>query len=868
MDKRFATHTGPFGWVRRFWQKPWVRWAVGLAVGGAAAAFVALIVFAAWVSKDLPDPNSLNSFKVAQSTKIYDRTGTVLLYEIHGDENRTLIPIDQIPQIMRQATVAIEDRKFYDHHGVDWVGLVRAVVRNALRGQSPRGTSTLTQQLVRNTIIENTSGYLRKLKEMILSLQIERTFSKDQILQMYLNEIPYGNTIYGVESAAQNYFGKPTRDLTLDEAALLASIPQAPDRLSPYGTGVRGDNRPQLVQRQRLVIEKMAEQGFITEEQAEEAKKIDTLAKLKPQNIGNIKAPHFVMYIRSLLADQFAAEGGLKYVEQGGLRVITTLDWEKQQSAQRIVSDFVEKNGKTYQFNNAALVSLDPKTGQLLTMVGSADFFKKEIDGQVNVTLSARQPGSSFKPIVYAAAFAKGYLPSTEIYDTFTSFKTDGPNYEPRNYNLRDNGPVTLRKALQGSLNVPAVKLLYLVGVGPVLDFADQLGYTTLKDRSRFGLSLVLGGGEVTPLEHAHAFSAFANDGIQMPVTPILRVEANGKVLSEWQQPPGTRVVDQQTTRTLNDVLTDNEARTYVFGSRNSLTLPDRAVAAKTGTTNNYYDAWTVGYTPNFLTAVWVGNTKYVPMKRGSDSSTVAAPIWQAFMKEATKGMPKETFPKPEPSMETKPAIKGGALVKRLRIDKSTGLLATEFTPANQVEERTYLEPHDILYFIDKDDPLGDPPTNPANDPQFTAWETGVQNWLSRTNATTTAQAPTVSSDQYGPAFAPQLTILEPANQSAVRSRFVPIRVEASAPRGVANIQVRLGDRDLGSVQGTSQNFGVTIPEDLPDGFYDLVLTAKDDIGNSTSQTVTIHLQLQEDTGPGIFDGILTFPPTSSTTSF
>lgn len=846
MDNRFATQKPSSSRLHRLWERRWIRWGVGLIFGGIIAGGVALVLLAAWVSKDLPDPNSLYSRQIAQSTKIYDRTGTVLLYEIHGDEKRTLVPIDQIPSVLRQATVAVEDRKFYEHHGVDWVGLLRAVARNAVQGQGPKGTSTLTQQLVRNAIITNERSYTRKLKEMILSLQIERNFSKDQILQMYLNEVPYGSTLYGVESASQSYFGKSVHSLTLDEAALLASIPQAPDRLSPYGTGVRGDNRPQLVQRQHLVLDKMAEQAFITRDQAIEAKGIDTLAKLRPQKVQDIRAAHFVMYIRGLLNEEFTSQGGLKYVEQGGLKVITSLDWKKQEFAEQTVKDWVVKNGSKHQFNNTALVSLDPKTGQVLAMVGSADFFNKEIDGQVNVTLSARQPGSSFKPIVYAAAFNKGYLPETELYDTLTSFKTGGPDYQPRNYSLKENGPVSLRKALQGSLNIPAVKVLYLAGLGSVLDFADQLGYTTLKDRSRFGLSLVLGGGEVTPLEHAHAYAAFANDGVQVPVAPILRVESSdGQVLTEWKQSAGTQVVEKQTARLLSDVLTDNSARTYIFGAKNSLTLPDRPVAAKTGTTNGYNDAWTVGYTPNVVTVVWVGNTKNTPMKQGADGSIVAAPVWQTYMKEVTKSLAKESFIKPGAPSARNLALLGGALTRHVKIDKSNGLLATDATPPDQVEERSYLVPHDILYFVDKDDPMGAPPTNPAIDPQFAAWEAGVQSWVSRAKVMTTAQIPTVASDQLRPEFTPTLTVSEPASNSVITNRFVPVQVETTSPRNAAlSLHIQLGTIDLGTVQGPPWNFGITIPEGTPDGPYNLTFTVIDDAGNMASQIIPITLNL------------------------
>ncbi len=861
MPSHSTTHNGKTPW----WTSSRKQWAVrgvaALFALGFAGGF-ALLVFAAWVSKDLPDPNSLSMRSVAQSTKIYDRTGDVLLYEIYGDEQRTLVPIDQIPRSIQQATVAIEDRKFYEHHGVDWVGLLRAVVRNAVKFQGPKGTSTLTQQLVRNTIIVNERNYLRKLKEIILALQIERSYTKDQVLQMYLNEVPYGSTLYGVEAAARAYFGKSAHDLTLDESALLASIPQAPDRLSPYGTGVRGDNRPQLLARQDLVLEKMAEQGFITADEAKAAQEIDTLAKLKPQRVGSIKAPHFVTYIRGLLAEQFEEQGGIKYVEQSGLKVVTSLDWEAQQIAEKTIQEAVEKRGPTYQFNNAALVALDPKNGEVLSMVGSADFFDKAIDGQVNVTLTPQQPGSSFKPIVYVAAFMKGLLPQTELYDAFTSFPTDSRAYEPRNYNLREYGPVSIRKALAGSLNIPAVKVLYLVGVGRALDFAEQLGYTTFtpENRSRFGLALVLGAGEVTPLDHARAYATFANDGVQQSLRPILRVESSdGKPIFESISKEGARIIDQQSVRLLNSILTDNEARTYIFGSRNSLTLPDRQVAAKTGTTNDYTDAWTMGYTPNLVTAVWVGNTSNKPMKRGADSSSTAAPIWQTFMREATKNRPKDTFPEPEPPTTDRAAVLGNVLTKRVRIDKTTGLLATEFTPANQVEERSYLEPHDILHFLDKDDPLGDTPTNPATDPQYAAWEAGVRTWIATTNATTTDRIPQAASDQYGPAFTPTITILEPQNQLLVTGSFLAISVDAQAPRGVKAIDVKFADRDFGSVQSTPWNFGITIPSDIPDGFYDLVLTASDDVGNKATQTVTISLQRTQE--PTTEQNPFTLPP-------
>lgn len=814
-----------------------------LGVAGLAA-FAGL---AAWVSKDLPNPNSLTTRHVPQSTKIYDRTGQVLLYEIHGDEQRTLIPIEQIPDVMQKATVSIEDKGFYEHHGIYWRGLVRAVIVNTLKGESIKGTSTLTQQFVKNALLTNERSLTRKFKEFILSIQIERTFSKNQILQMYLNEIPYGSTLYGVESAAQTYFGKPARDLSLDEAALLAAIPQAPDLYSPYGTGLRGDNRPRLVGRQHYILDQMADQGYITKEQAEEAKTIETLKKIKPRQINDIKAAHFVMYIRSQLAESY----GTKQVEQGGLRVITTLDWEKQKIAEEEVARGVEAQGKRYGFTNSALVSLDPKTGDILAMVGSKDFFDTENDGQVNVTLRPRQPGSSFKPIAYATAFSMGYLPQTQVYDVSTIFKTDSGDYTPSNYDGSERGAISLRSALQGSLNIPAVKIMYLVGVGRVIDFAERLGYTTFGQRARFGLALVLGGGEVKPIEHAGAYAAFANDGIQQKTHGILRVEnPDGSILEEWKHEEGTRLIDEQVARLTNDVLSDNQARAYVFRAQNSLTLPDRPVAAKTGTTNNFHDAWTIGYTPNLATVVWVGNNNNTAMKRGADGSVIAAPIWQAYMRRATKNLPIEPFKKPADPTTERPILLGGELVKKITVDKTTGWRATEFTPAELREDRLYYEPHDILYYVDKDNPLGDPPTNPANDPQFANWESAVKSWLQRTNALTTDQLPPEGSYQTDPSIV--VLSSKPIDQDVLRTRFLHTQgtVQSTVPidRIVLTLeQTVIGESAL-NPDGRSWDFGVFLPPEIGNGVYTLRITALSHAGVRGETSMTIRVLVDETT--------------------
>ena len=813
-----------------------------VTIGGGLAILGALIftMLLAWFSRSLPDPNTLMDRNVPQSTKIYDRTGQTLLYEIHGDENRTLIQIKDLPSYAPAATVAIEDKHFYTHNGIDWKGLVRAVIVNTLKGQRIQGTSTLTQQFVRNAILTTDRSYIRKLKEIVLSLQIERLYTKDQILQLYLNEIPYGSTMYGIESAARGYFGKSAKDLTVDEAALLAALPQGPDLYNPYGTGTRGDNRDLLVGRQRYILDQMAEQGYITKEQAEEAKKVDTLSKLVPKKIGDIKAPHFVDYIRAQLNDKY----GQRTVEQGGLKVTTTLDWNLEQIAEEEVKNGVDARGPQYGFTNGGLVALDPTNGNILAMVGSKDYFDKDHSGQVNVTTRPRQPGSSFKPIVYAAGFLKGYTPDMTMWDVDTKFKTEiGKDYEPKNYSLKENGPVSARMALQGSLNIPAVKMLYLVGVSRVLDFAEQLGYTTFADRSRFGLALVLGGGEVKLLEHVHSYATFAAQGKQAPLVSILKVEdPKGSVLEEWKPEEPKDVVDKNVTLQLTDVLSDNNARAYIFGTKNSLTLPDRPVAAKTGTTNDYHDAWTIGYVPQLVAGVWVGNMDNTEMKRGADGSVIAAPIWQAFMKRATKDMPVQAFEKPTPPDTTKSILLGKAVEAKVKVDKVTGKLATQFTPPELVEERVVHEAHSELWYLDKDDPRGPAPSNPADDPQFNNWEAGVQAWVVKNNWNTTSTAPTESDDVHTAENQPKVTIISPTQNQTLTTREPGVTLSVNAPRIVNRLEASINGIKVGSAIGNPSSFTLHIPSTIAIGFHDITITAFDDVGNQGSATVTINL--------------------------
>lgn len=814
-------------------------------------------LFAAWISRDLPNPDNLLTRDIPQSTKIYDRTGKTLLYEIHGDEKRTLVRLEDVPAVMLNATVAIEDKKFYEHHGVYWRGLFRAAYSKMVHPRRRlQGASTLTQQFVKNALLTNERSVLRKIKEFILALQIERRYSKTQILQMYLNEIPYGSNLYGVEAASRAYFGKPTRDLLIDEAALLAAIPQQPDCYSPYGTGFCGDNRDRLVIRQHYILDLMAQQGYLTSEDADAAKKIETLKKLRPRRVGGLLAPHFVTtYVQPVLNGTY----GQKRVEQGGLKVITTLDWERQQAAEKAVENGVAARGKTYGFRNAALVSLDPKTGQILAMVGSRDFFDETIDGQVNVTMQPRQPGSSFKPIVYAAGFVRGYLPETKLWDVSTTFKTDSKDYHPQNYDLKEHGPVSLRQALQWSLNIPAVKMLYLVGVGRALDFAETLGYTTFGDRRRFSLALVLGGGEVKPLEHAAAFGAFATEGVLYPTRGILRVEdPQGVVLEEWKPSVGERVMEPQITHLVSSVLSDNETRAPIFGLRNALTLSDRPVAAKTGTTSEFRDAWTVGYTPSLVTAVWVGNSTGTKMRRGADGSVVAAPIWQAYMSQAVRDMPVEPFTPPAPTAATKPALLGTAFENKIKIDIVSGKRATEFTPPDLIEERTYFEPHTILYYVDRTDPTGPAPTNPAQDPQFVNWETAVQTWVTKNNLTVMPAPPTEFDDVHTAQNAPEVALGPLADAS---SRSFILSPSVRGPRQIVRVEALLNNTLVGTSLAPPWEIKIHIPNGYEKGYYELLVRAIDDVRNIGTAQATLNLTAEKE----LADGISIYSPAHNT---
>lgn len=824
------------GWTgKKAFTKGNRRRTLKLLVSLGAIGFLGLVILFAWASRDLPDPDKLTDRQIAQSTKIYDRTGEHILYEVFADEKRTLVTLEELPDALIQGVIATEDTKFYEHKGIRPLSIIRAVVYGLLPGRRIEGTSTLTQQLVKNAILTNERRIMRKVKEVILSVQLERAYTKDQILQIYFNEIPYGSTNYGIESAAQSYFGKSASELSLAESATLAGMPKAP---STYL-----NNPDRLKQRRDFVLKRMADEGYISVEEKEAAQQ--TPLELNA-SYSNIDAPHFVLYVREQLVEEY----GEQIVDTGGLKVITSLDWEKQQIAEDVVEEVGTEVLAEAEANNTALVAIEPDTGHILSMIGSRDFHDVDIDGQFNVaTLGKRQPGSSFKPIIFAAAFEKGYTPNTILFDVITNFgKNSAKSYEPRNYDLTEHGPVSIRQALQGSLNIPAVKALYLVGDQKGVEFAERLGYTTLGDGD-FGLSLVLGGGEVKLLDHVSAYATFANDGVRFDPVSILKVEdSSGDVLFEWKQKRGERVLEKDITDTLSHVLSDDEARAYAFGAGGVLTLPDRPVAAKTGTTNSYIDAWTVGYTPSLAVGVWAGNTSNAPMKRGFGGSRVAAPIWNAFMKQALDGTTVEGFAELPEIKTDKPVLNGstgGGIT--LKVDKVTGKIATSSTPEAYIVERTFVQPHSILHYVQKDEPAGEVPADPGSDPQYQIWEDSIQDWITRKKEEdpdwdiSFEEPPTEYDDLHSLELIPSLEVVFPAPSSTLQSRQIDTDIRVTAPRGVTKVTYQIDGVFVGVIRNHPFNLNY-YAKNIEPGNHTLTIIVEDDVGNRLTEDVPFVL--------------------------
>jgi penicillin-binding protein 1C len=584
-------------------------------------AFTALTYF--FILKDLPLPTKLNSSSAPQSTQIFDRNQK-LLYTIYAAKNQNFVPLSQIPKYMQEATIAIEDKDFYKHGALDFRGIFRSLVSIIVR-KEVQGGSTLTQQLVKNSLLTPERTILRKIKEAILAIATETIYPKNKILEMYLNQIPYGGTVYGIEAASQTFFGKDAKDLTLAQSALLAGLPEAPTTNSPFGS------HPEFAkQRQVLILNKMFEQRYISQKQRDTAVK----EVLKFQKVSdNISAPHFVLYVKDLLIKKY----GEKIVEEGGLRVTTSLDSKIQEFAQNAVLENVNNLVGYHVTNGSALVT-DPATGEILAMVGSKNYFDEKIDGNVNITLALRQPGSSIKPINYAVGLIEGYTAASAFADTPLCLPAgDGKQYCPVNYDGKWHGVLQMRYALGNSINIPAVKMLKLNGIQAMIATASAMGITTFTEPEKYGLSLTLGGGEVTMLEMAQAYGVFANDGYKINLHPILKIIDNrGKVIDSYNPPSspifGKKILPEGVSFIISDILADNNARLLEFGPNSELRIPGQTVSVKTGTTNDFRDNWTIGYTPDFVVAAWVGNNDNTPMNSIASGITGAAPIWHDIM--------------------------------------------------------------------------------------------------------------------------------------------------------------------------------------------------------------------------------------------
>lgn len=825
----------------------------------------------------LPNPDNIADRDYFKSTRIYDRNG-ILLYELFDPQGgrRTDVSLNELPAYLIWATLATEDANFYTNPGFDVRGIMRAGFQE-VTGTGTSGGSTITQQFIRNVLFDPEEryerSYYRKVKEIALAWEISQKYSKDQILEMYLNEVPYGNLSYGIAAAAEGYFGKEPKDLTLAESAVLAGLPQAPSTYNPI-------QNPQAAKaRQLQVLDLMVKHGFIDQSTADLAATEDLVYK---QPRYDIKAPHFVFYVRDLLEQKFGGPN----LYRGGYQVYTTLDMRLQEIGERVVRENIAQVRK-YHATNGALVAIDPKTGQILTMVGSVDYWDQSIDGQVNIALAERQPGSSIKPITYVAAFAKGWTPGDTILDTPFSIKDgSGKIWTPMNYDDRYHGAMSVRDALANSWNIPAVRTLQFVGVDTMIEYARKMGITTFRDASRYGLAITLGGGEVKLLEHTGAYSVFANAGVRNPITPFLKIlDDNGNVIEQYQPHPDP-VLTPELAYLISNILSDNYARRITYGLNSPLKLSRPSAAAKTGTTDDHRDGWTMGYTPYLAAGVWVGNSDNTPMA-GLYGSRSASPIWHDFMEVAIQFYPDEPFVRPPgiadmPKCGTEKAgekcsqwgkdiyIKGFEssksrfVYKKVLVTKKDEKLANAGCPKDEVEERTYAIPIETRNLTDYEKSLPKPPTEwaecaipfltPTPDPNASPTITTTAN----PRATGTprpgepidapnGQPTVVLPPNLAPSGGASVSISSPAGGSVVRGN-VAIVGSASIPNFAAyKIEVSPGVNGSqfstiaeGSSAVNGGVLGTFGTNRFPNGRYNIILMVFDRSGRVTTSTATV----------------------------
>jgi len=813
--------------------------------------FMAGFIFIWLATLKTPDFGAFNDRVIINSTKIYDRTGEILLYDIYEDIKRNKVSFEDMSVYVRNASVAIEDSEFYNHKGIRPKALFRAILANIKSGEFSQGGSTITQQIVKNTLLTQDKRISRKIKEWILAVKVEKEFSKEQILEIYLNEAPYGGSIYGIQEASKTFFGIDAVDLNLAQSAYLAAIPNAPTYFSPYGK-----HKDALDNRKDLVLSKMSELGFISDEEALEAKLVDV--EFSPKKEVGIKAPHFVFWVRDYLESKYGEDAVLR----GGLIVKTTLDYDLQEKAEEVVKKHAEINKDLYNASNAALVSMDPRTGQVLAMVGSKNYFDEEIDGNFNIATAYRQPGSSFKPFVYATAFDNGFEPESIVFDTPTEFnpncaldgsqKMDGDDkcYNPRNFDDLYNGPMSIRNALAQSRNVPAVKMLYLVGINNTIKTAQKMGISSLNDPVRYGLTLVLGGGEVQLLEMVSAYSVFATEGVRNEPTGILEISRQDGSIIESYKNSSAQVLDKNTAIKINSILSDNQARTPLWGSRSFMYFPGYDVAGKTGTTDSKKDAWMMGYSPDIVTGVWSGNNDNTPMKKGSG---ISGSLWGEFMGYAlTKTDNNKFTPSTEvPPKTVKPIIRGQWMGgEPILIDVLSGGLATEHTPKETLGEIVIPNVHSILHWIDKKDPLGPYPENPENDDQYFGWEYGVMKWWAENggnySSTTEADIPTYEDNIHTELSKPIATFLSPQTGQSIKfGENVIFIVQYSSPinSALTKIDFFIDNTYIGTARNGSLKLTASFDEEkFSEGEHIIRAYVFDTVFNKTTITIPVIL--------------------------
>jgi penicillin-binding protein 1C len=803
------------------------RFVRALILLALSAIFVCAGIGTLWVATlKMPDLKAFETRVITQSTKIYDRTGTILLYDVNINTKRTVMQLSDISPYIQKASIAIEDSDFYNHYGIRPLAILRAAISDIFSGSASQGGSTITQQVVKNSLLTQDKTVARKIKELVLAIRLEKVMSKDQILEAYLNEISYGGTIYGAEEASQAFFGKPAKDVSLAQAAYMAAIPQAPTYFSPYGT-----HREQLDARQRLVLQRMKDLGAISDAEYDSAtkEKVQFLSK----NSAGIRAPHFVMMVKDYLAQKYGEDA----VNQGGLKVTTTLDYDMQQKMEQVVTKFGPSLAENFNASNTAMVAIDPKTGDILAMVGSRDYFDPSIDGNYNVTLAKRQPGSTFKPFVYATAFKKGYTPDTALFDVKTEFSSsctpdgkpknpsDDPTkicYSPDEYDDIFEGPITIRQALAQSRNIPAVKTLYLAGISDSIKTAEDMGITSLNDPNRYGLTLVLGGGEVSLLDLTSAYGVFANDGIRNPYRSVLRVDNDkGSTLEEAVTNP-SQVIAPEISRQISNILSDNAVRMASLKPiANSI---GRQVAIKTGTTNDYRDVWTVGYTPSLVVGAWAGNNDNRPMQHNV-AGLIISPLWGSFVSQVAKNFPPENFQSPPlPATDNKPVLHGvwwGGV--SYWNDTISGKVATENTPPELKQEVVFNGVHTILNWVEKDNPTGPIPTHPEQDSQYDNWEYGVRNWFRDYQAQHpefketkgNIAIPTETDNIHTPEKAPRVSIISPNGGLLIDPQeILSVQLKADGAYPLRKTEVYLNGKYVLTATNNPLNFSF-VPADV-----------------------------------------------------